>query len=77
MKDGNVGEERTRRSDKALLGAHYEVGKLAALIDMSPRFIKERIKAGELEGYRLGNRIVVSAESVKRYLENRRMACVA
>lgn len=55
------------------LKAHYEVGRVAALLDMSVRWAKERVKAGDLEGFRLGNRIVVSAESLEVFMRNRRM----
>jgi hypothetical protein len=58
------------------LPAHYEVNRVAMLLDMSPRFVKERIKAGEMEGYRLGNRVVVTASSIRSYLDNRRMSHV-
>jgi hypothetical protein len=40
---------------------------------MSVRWVKERIKAGELDGYRLGCKTVVAADSLERYLANRRL----
>lgn len=55
------------------IGAHYEVGRLAALLDMSPRWVKERIKAGEMDGYRLGHKIVVPHDSLTKFLANRSM----
>lgn len=55
------------------LKAHYEVGRVAALLDMSVRWVKERVKAGDLEGFRLGNRIVISADSLEDFMQNRRM----
>lgn len=64
---------RAKKASKAIIGAHYEVGRVAMLLDMSPRYVKERIKAGEMIGYRLGNRIVVEAESIRAFLQNREM----
>lgn len=58
---------------RAVLAAYYEVGRAAALLDMSPRYVKDRIRGGDLEGYRLGNRIVVTAESLQVFLANRLM----
>lgn len=56
-----------------VVSAHLEVNRVAALLDMSPRFVKEKIKAGELVGFRLGSRIVISVESLNSFLENRRI----
>jgi AraC-like DNA-binding protein len=67
----------TAKKEKRLLTAHYEVGRVAMLLDMSPRYVKERIKAGELVGYRLGNRVVVEADSIRSFLQNRRMNVAA
>ena len=53
-----------------------EVNKLAKQIDMSPRWIKERIKDGSLIGYRLGNRIVVNRQSVDDFMAAREMRLV-
>lgn len=50
-----------------------EVNKLAKIIDMSPRWIKEQIKSGKLLGYRLGNRIVVNCQSVSDFMASREM----
>jgi hypothetical protein len=71
---GRKRNDRSNMNDKKILGAHYEVGRVAMLLDMSPRYVKDRIKAGDLEGYRLGNRIVVSANSLQAFLDNRKMA---
>jgi len=60
-------------SAKQILAAHHEIGRVAALLDMSPRYVKDRIKAGDLVGYRLGNRIVVDAASINSFLENRKI----
>ena len=56
-----------------ILKAHYEVGRVATLLDMSPRYVKDRIKDGHLTGFRLGSRIVVTADSIQVFLDNRRM----
>ena len=58
---------------RSIIPAHYEVGRVAMLLDMSPRYVKDRIKAGDMVGYRLGSRIVVTAESIRAFLDNRRM----
>ena len=50
-----------------------EVNKLAKMLDMSPRWIKDKVKAGELLGYRLGNRIVVNRQSVDDFMAAREM----
>ena len=68
-------EQATKAKAKArqIVAAHMEIGRAAALLDMSPRYVKERLKAGEMTGYRLGNRIVVECESIRAFLENRKM----
>lgn len=53
-----------------------EVNKLAKTIDMSPRWIKDKVKAGELLGYRLGNRIVVDLQSVDDFMAAREMRLI-
>jgi hypothetical protein len=58
---------------RQIVAAHMEIGRCAALLDMSPRYVKGRLKAGEMTGFRLGNRIVVECESILTFLENRRM----
>ncbi len=52
------------------IGLHYEVGRLAAMLDMSVRYLKDQIKAGEIEAYRLGNKIVVPDKSLREFLRN-------
>ena len=54
---------------------HIDIGVAAALLGgVSRRWILDHIKKGELDGYKLaGNKVVVSAESLNRLLENRRM----
>lgn len=54
------------------LGGHTAVTRVAALLDVSPRFVKERINSGELKGYRLGgNLIVVDNASLQQFMESR------
>jgi DNA-binding Lrp family transcriptional regulator len=75
--------ETTRRSDTTTtgepgrrprpVGAFYSVRRVAEQLDMSVRWVKERIKAGELDGYRLGCKTVVAAESLANYLHKRRL----
>ena len=62
---------------KTPIQAHYSVGRLAALLDMCPRWIKDRVKVGELVGYRLGKCIVVDAGSVDKFLTARRLGSKA
>jgi hypothetical protein len=53
---------------------HLEIGVAAALLGgMSRRWVKRKIADGELEGFDMGNRIIVTAASVNRFLERRRM----
>jgi excisionase family DNA binding protein len=53
---------------------HFDVKTVATQLSMSVRWVKERIKAGELQGYRLGHKIVVPEKSLQSFLENRAMA---
>jgi hypothetical protein len=55
------------------IGAHYDAGRVAALLDMSVRWVKARIQQGELEGYRLGHKVVVSEASLRAFLERHQM----
>jgi hypothetical protein len=59
------------------LGVHYKVSRVAWLMDKEPRFIKGLIKDGLLEGFRIGNEIVVSLSSINAYLEMCRITGVA
>jgi hypothetical protein len=56
-----------------LIGAHMDVARAAALLDMTPRWVKDKIKAGDLQGYRLGQKVIVSVESLRLYLDNNSM----
>jgi hypothetical protein len=72
VNDVTTPPEQAKGKAKAIqIPQHYEVGTAANLLGMSVRFIKTRCKAGEMEGYRLGNRIVVTAASIRSYLDNR------
>lgn len=62
----------TDKTERAIR-AHMKVKKVAALLDKCERWVKEEIKDGKLEGFRLGNEIVVSVESLNNYIESRRM----
>lgn len=57
----------------APLADHMEVGEVGRKTGMSGRFWKDKAKAGEVKGYRLGNRIVLQIESVNRFLEANRI----
>ena len=61
------------RKPKTPIGPHFQIGKVAEMLDMSTRYVRDRIRAGDLEGYRLGSRVVVPAEALKQFLDNRRM----
>jgi hypothetical protein len=53
---------------------HLDIGVAALLMGgMSKRWMKTQIVAGELEGFRVGNKLVVTAASVNDYLERRRI----
>jgi hypothetical protein len=61
-------------STKRTLETHLDVAAVAERCGgMSMRWVRNRIKAGDFEGFMLGNRIVVSSTSVNRYLERCRM----
>jgi len=50
------------------LKAFYTVQEVAQNLRMSPRWVRDRVKDKDLSGVRLGNKIVVDAGSVERYL---------
>ena len=54
---------------------HLDVGVAAALLGgVSRRWILDHIKKGDLDGYKLaGNKVVVTAESLNRLLDRRRI----
>ncbi len=50
------------------------VPEVARLLGVSPRYVRDRVKAGELEGYALAaRRFSVSVASLRRFLEQRRL----
>ena len=55
------------------LAPHLKVRRVAAMIDKSDRFVKEEVKAGNLEGIRIGNEIVIPLASINKYLADRVM----
>ncbi|HRY51824.1 MAG TPA: helix-turn-helix domain-containing protein [Candidatus Paceibacterota bacterium] len=57
------------------LKTHYTVAAVAEQLGMCERWVKDRVKEGLLDGYRLGHKIVVSEESVLKLLEQRRISC--
>lgn len=53
---------------------HLDIGVAAVLLGgMSKAWVRDRIKAGEFEGFLLGNKQVVTAASVNKYLERCRL----
>lgn len=64
---------RPAGDSKFVLKAHYETHRVAALLDVSLKWIKAEIKRGNLTGYRLGTRIVIPAEDLEKLLKNTRM----
>jgi excisionase family DNA binding protein len=61
---------------KAPLRSHIEANRLAVLLDVSVRWVKDKVKSGELVGYRLGKRICVDSASVDKFLEARRLGAI-
>ncbi|MHC1768180.1 MAG: helix-turn-helix domain-containing protein [Verrucomicrobiia bacterium] len=64
-------ENPTAGKARQIIPMHYEIGRVALLLDMSTKFVKDRIKAGDLRAFRLGNRIVVEVASIRTFLDNR------
>lgn len=61
-------------SVKRTVEAHLELGVVCYLLGgMSRRWVRDRIKSGELEGFTFGNKVVVSASSINKYLDNQRV----
>ncbi len=55
------------------IGRHSQAQTIAKRLGMSTRWVKDRVKAGELVGYRFGTRIVVNEGSIVRFLEQRQI----
>lgn len=51
------------------LGPHYKLSLAAHLLGKSVKWLKQKIREGKLDGYMLDHDIVVSLESINRYLE--------
>lgn len=51
------------------IGPHYKVSRVAWLLDKSPRWVKNKIKDGVLDGYRCDGDILVSVKSINAYLD--------
>lgn len=60
--------------DVAPIGAHIKATRLAALWDVSARYIKNLVKNGTLRGYRLERDIVVDVASANEFLSKHRMS---
>lgn len=67
----------TPRTDmpRGTLKLHLDIGVAAYLMGgLTRRWMLERIKSGEIDGYRIaGNKWVVSAASVEAWMENHRI----
>ena len=59
---------------KRIVGDPLDVNRVAALLDMSVRWVKEQVKAGNQVGYRLGTTIKVEGDSLRQFLAARSMA---
>lgn len=55
------------------IGSFYAARKVAKMLDMSVSWVYERVKAGDLPGYRLGCKLVIPADALNDYLEKRRV----
>ncbi len=47
--------------------------EVARMLSMSVRWVKDQVKAGNLKGYRLGNKVMVDAQSLNEFLSERSM----
>ena len=56
-----------------LIEAHLEVNRAAALLDCSARLLKDAVKAGELPGVRIGNRLSLPVAALNGWLDARRV----
>lgn len=52
----------------------YTVKEAAAFFSMSVSWIRDRVAAGDLDGYLCGN-LLISGASINRYLASRATAC--
>lgn len=58
----------TKQNERGPVQAHYDVTRTAALLDVSPRWVKQQIAKGNLVASRIGKKIVVQADSIKDLL---------
>jgi|GraSoiStandDraft_41_1057321.scaffolds.fasta_scaffold280490_2 hypothetical protein len=59
---------------KKTVDLHLDIGLAAVLMGgMSKRWMRDRINAGELEGFLVGKKYVVTAASVNEFLDKRRV----
>ncbi len=58
---------------KRPIGDYYHVNRVALLLDMSDRWLKDQIKKGELVGLRLGKKIVIQGDSLRRFIDSRQI----
>ena len=49
----------------------HKAVRVAALLDMSVRFIREEVKAGRLEGYIFGKDLVIAGDSLRAWMRER------
>ena len=56
-----------------MIEAHVEVNRAAALLDCSARLLKEAVKAGELAGVRVGNRLSLPVAQLNQWIDARRV----
>lgn len=59
------------------LSSFLTVAECAQYLRCSVEHIRDLCQQGKIEGFRDGRRIIVAAESVRAYLENRRLAPVS
>ena len=65
-----------RRNGKEVrpVRAFYKLQRVAKLLDMSPQWVRERIRGGDLKAFKFGKDIVVEAESLDDFLFNRQIS---
>lgn len=55
-------------------GEFLKARTAAKRLDMSVRWVKERVKEQQLDGYRVGQEVLVSVASINRFMADRRIA---
>lgn len=56
-----------------MIEAHLEVNRAAALLDCSARLLKDAVRAGELAGVRVGNRLSLPVSQLNQWIDARRV----